>query len=89
MTAKTNPLAVMDARIEWLEALQQEARDEGNDHFANELEQDSLREWREARSAMADLVTKIHDLGLLYEAGCDIDAALSELEQLASAFEEK
>lgn len=38
---------------------------------------------RDRESAFAELITKIHDLGLIYEAGCDIDIALSELEQLA------
>jgi hypothetical protein len=40
-------------------------------------------ELRAARMLVSELIRNIHNLGLLYEAGCDIDNALAELEQLA------
>ncbi|KRG86153.1 hypothetical protein H7691_12575 [Stenotrophomonas sp. CW117] len=58
MSAPVDVLAVLDGHIDYYVAIQQLARDEGNNHYADELDEHcgTLTQLREARAAVAELI---------------------------------
>ncbi len=58
MNTNVDVLAVIQGHIAYYEGLQRQARDEGNNHYADELDEDSgtLNQLRVARDEVADLI---------------------------------
>lgn len=58
MSQSVDVLAVIQEHVSHYEGLQRHARDEGNDHYADELDEESgtLNQLRLARAAVAELI---------------------------------